>query len=149
MVLRRVVATDPQYPLVKSCLDSLMAEGHDLLVTPQVLVEFHAVATRPVTANGLGMSCGEALLQVEEIAQLFELLPESPGIFEEWKRLTASVSACGRQSFDARLAAVTLSNNLDGLVTLNSDHFRRFKGLSLIDPSRPDLPATQKQVQSA
>lgn len=136
MVLRRVIATDSQHGLVKSCLDELMLQGHDLVLTPQVLVEFHAVATRPATANGLGMTCEEALEQIEEICQLFGLLPEGPEIFEAWKKLTASISASGRQSFDARLAAVAISNDLDGLVTLNSEHFRRFKQLSLIDPSR-------------
>lgn len=50
---------DTQNPLSKSvnkCFDKLRRNSEELVITPQVLVEFWAVATRPTNTNGLGMT---------------------------------------------------------------------------------------------
>ena len=49
---RRVLPADPQYQSVCDAIDRLRWQGAALYITPQVLVEFHALATRPTEANG-------------------------------------------------------------------------------------------------
>lgn len=46
--------SDPLYPVIRAAIFALQARREIVYVTPQVLVEFHALATRPEAANGLG-----------------------------------------------------------------------------------------------
>lgn len=53
-----------------------------LCVAPQNLVEFRAVATRPLNENGLGMAVAKVAGEIAVIRQLFRVLPytaEVPG----------------------------------------------------------------------
>jgi hypothetical protein len=45
------------------------------------------VATRPVASNGLGFSVALTLVELEKIEQFLSVLPDSPAVYVEWKRL--------------------------------------------------------------
>ena len=45
---------DPQYSSIRQAIFALQAQHEVVYITPQVLIEFHALATRPVDSNGLG-----------------------------------------------------------------------------------------------
>jgi predicted nucleic acid-binding protein len=62
---RMTDATDPQYAAARQATQSLLAEHERLIVVPQALYEFWAVATRkagppPAGQNGLGMTPDQA-----------------------------------------------------------------------------------------
>jgi len=57
---RRVLLSDPLYDTVKKTIDTLLQQGEIVYITAQNLVEFQALATRPVEANGLGLTPAEA-----------------------------------------------------------------------------------------
>ena len=46
----------PDHPLAVAAVLALMDREEQLCITPQNLVEFWGVATRPANANGLGLS---------------------------------------------------------------------------------------------
>src|SRR5438128_1892676 len=56
VLIGTIHAGDPRQAIALNALAILIERGEDLFVVPQNLVEFWAVATRPFTANGLGLS---------------------------------------------------------------------------------------------
>lgn len=84
-------------PLAIRAMDKLRSEGTLLHSTPQNCIEFWNVATRPIPANGLGISPAQTLRLVNRLRSLFPLLPDTGAIFEEWLRIfrSRSVRASG------------------------------------------------------
>jgi predicted nucleic acid-binding protein len=134
VLLRWVSPADPQHTLAVDSVKALQRRGEIVHITPQNLIEFWNVATRPASANGFGMSPAEAERQVEGLERLFPLVPDSPDIYPEWRRLVAAVGVSGVKVHDARLAAVMLANGLTHVLTFNPDDFKRFPGITVVRP---------------
>ncbi len=92
---RRILPTDPQYSSVTTAIQKLRMQGEVLYITPQILVEFHALATRPQEANGLGLSVAQASLEARKIEAIFPLLPETPAVYPLWRNLVEDVQHYG------------------------------------------------------
>ena len=131
---RRVLPADPQYGVVVNAIDRLREQGEIIYITPQVLVEFHALATRPLEANGLGLSVAQASAQTKMIEAVFPLLPEIPAIYPALRNLVDIYEVVGRQIYDARLVAVMQAYGITHLLTMNPTHFRRFTSITVIEP---------------
>lgn len=131
---RAVLPDDPQHALIREALDRLRERGAVIQVTAQVLVEFHALATRPAAANGLGMTPAEASAEARGIEAIFPLLPETPAVYPLWRALVDSYGIVGRQVYDARLVAVMQAHGVTHLLTMNPAHFRRFAGITVVEP---------------
>jgi predicted nucleic acid-binding protein len=56
VLLRSVQGKSAEHPSVVSAIALLLEKGEELFLAPQVLVEFWAVATRPVDANGFDLA---------------------------------------------------------------------------------------------
>ena len=48
ILLRSVDTSSDQHPLATDCVYQLLQDGNECLLTPQILIEFWVVATRPV-----------------------------------------------------------------------------------------------------
>ncbi|MGH9801884.1 MAG: type II toxin-antitoxin system VapC family toxin [Blastocatellia bacterium] len=118
----------------------LLAGGDRLYVTPQNLIEFWAVVTRPATARGLGMTTSQAQLELAKIKNLFRFLPDVPAIFTEWERLVTQHAVSGKNVHDTRLAAAMNVHGLTHLLTFNGSDFKRFAGITVIDPASVTPP---------
>jgi predicted nucleic acid-binding protein len=92
---RRIQKTDPHHANVKSAIDALVIAGGQVCITAQNLIEFRAVATRPMSANGLGLTSADAIIAASEIESLFDLLPETPDIYLQWRALVEKYVAPG------------------------------------------------------
>ena len=66
LLLRLSDGRSPSNPIAANAVAQLIANGHDVFITGQNLVEFWAVATRPVEANGLGWSADRARLELRD-----------------------------------------------------------------------------------
>ena len=55
ILLRASDLSSSRYDLAVNSVTSLIAQGHECIITSQVLIEFWVVATRPIEVNGLGM----------------------------------------------------------------------------------------------
>jgi predicted nucleic acid-binding protein len=87
-ILTRVA--QPSHPMHNDALDALdvlRKQGEELGSVPQNLYEFWVVATRPLTANGLGMSTGQAETELSSLKQLFRFLNDTPAVYTEWAKL--------------------------------------------------------------
>jgi predicted nucleic acid-binding protein len=98
-------------------------------ICAQVLIEYWVVATRPRAVNGLGLSPEQADQEIDLILTFLNILPEPPDVFPRWRQLVAPHKVLGRPAHDARLVAVMQAHGINELITLNSDHFRRYSNL--------------------
>jgi predicted nucleic acid-binding protein len=110
-----------------------------LYLTPQNLVEFRNMATRPKAVNGLGMSAVDAEARAAIFEAAFPLLAETPDIFPAWKALVGGLGVIGKQVHDARLVAVCHVYAVTHLLTFNVLHFARMAGFGpgvvVVDPA--------------
>jgi len=118
---------------------ALHRRGEVIHVTPQVMVEFRNVATRPVAANGMGLSAADTEALAATFEARFPLLAETPDIYPAWKALVAGLTVIGKQVHDARLVAVCHVHTVTHLVTFNVAHFARMAGFEpgvvVVDPA--------------
>ena len=136
LLLRLADPESPQHPVVTQALARLLGQGDEVYVTPQNFIEFWAVATRPVEANGFGWNGERTAQEVTEMQRRFPMLPDLPEIFPHWLELVRRLPVHGKRVHDARLAAVLEAHAVEHLITFNTADFTVFPSLSLIDPSR-------------
>jgi predicted nucleic acid-binding protein len=141
ILLRYACATDPAFTTVDTAISTLHARGEVLCVVPQNLYEFWAAATRPIAANGLGLTIPECQVQVARIKRLFRLLADLPTLLDEWESLVVAHSCSGRTSFDARLVAAMQTHGVIRILTLNAADFARFPGIIVLDPATVAVPS--------
>jgi predicted nucleic acid-binding protein len=129
---------DAFYLIAKSAVAELHRRGEVLHVTAQNLVEFLNFATRPVSANGLGLAAPAAHALQATFEAAFPLLDETPDIFPAWKGIVQTLGVIGKQVHDARLVAVCRVHAVSHLLTFNVSHFTRIAGFGpgvvIIDP---------------
>ncbi|MCW5960526.1 MAG: PIN domain-containing protein [Pyrinomonadaceae bacterium] len=119
---------------MRQCFDSLERKGEELIIIPQVLIEFWAVATRPANANGLGMTTEAAKLELDTLQELFKVLPDNEKIFEQWRSLVVKHKISGKPTHDARIAAALIAHKIENIVTLNPGDFKRFTQINAVNP---------------
>ncbi len=139
ILVRLANATDAEHAVaVRAALD-LHRRGDLLQITPQVLIEFRNVATRPRSANGAGLPIAEAEAHAAVFEARFPLLADTPDIFPTWKTLVSALGVIGKQVHDARLVAVCHAHRITHLLTFNIGHFTRMAafgpGITVVDPA--------------
>lgn len=134
IVLRFVNKKDPLHQTIQQAVEKLEENGEEIVIVPQVLVEFWAVATRPTDNNGLGMTTDEAETELENLQKLFRVIPENEKIFDEWKTLAAKHKVSGKVPHDARIVAAMVAHKIENLLTLNPNDFKRFTEIKAIKP---------------
>jgi predicted nucleic acid-binding protein len=136
ILLRSLNPEDPHYAAADRALAVLRTRNETLCLAPQNLIEFWAVVTRPRGDNGLGMTPARAAIEVISLRQFFRVLPASPHVLEAWQRIVAGQGITGRQTHDAHLVAVMQVYSVSSILTFNTAHFRRFPGITVLDPAR-------------
>ncbi len=139
ILVRLASAPDPLNPVASKAIFALRHRGEPLFIAAQCIIEFRAVATRPVSANGLGGSSAEAKAKVDDFLATFPLLDDTSAIFPAWLALVDALGVIGKQVHDARLAACCHVHGIDAILTFNVPHFARFStfgpGLRVLDPA--------------
>jgi predicted nucleic acid-binding protein len=81
-ILARLANTaDAQYATADRAVVELHQRGEVLHITPQNLIEFRNLATRPKVVNGLGLSAVEAEAKAAVFEATFPRLAETPDIY--------------------------------------------------------------------
>lgn len=133
ILLRIAQPHSAQAPIAERALSALHQRNESLHIASQNLVEFWAVATRPVAENGLGMTVEQAMGQLLALKRLFTLLPEAP-LQSEWEQLVTTYRVSGKNSHDARLVAAMMVHGTRGILTFNVQDFARYAGILVLDP---------------
>lgn len=63
---------------------------------------------------------------MRKIEGLLTLLPDSPAVYEEWKRLVVEHSVQGAKVHDAKLVAAMNLHRIPKILTFNTDDFTRY-----------------------
>ncbi len=132
ILLRLVQPHHPSAHVATRSLRLLRANNEILHIAQQNIVEFWAVATRPVAANGLGYSTEQATAEVDALKRLFVLLPELP-LQDAWERLVTDYHVSGKNAHDARLVAAMVVNGIESILTFNAQDFLRYGEIRVLD----------------
>src|SRR3979409_1187138 len=95
ILARLANAKDAQHAIAARAVLELHRSGEVLHVTPQVMIEFRNVATRPVTVNGLGLSTVDTEALAATFEARFPLLAETPDIYPAWKAVVSAFGVIG------------------------------------------------------
>ncbi len=134
ILLRSLHPEHPRYEVAKEALKTLRLGGETLCIAPQNLVEFWAVATRPLNENGLGMAAERVANEIAILRRLFRLLPYVPEVLDVWQNIVAGQLVIGKQTHDAHLVAIMQVHLVSTILTFNTSHFERFPGITILDP---------------
>jgi predicted nucleic acid-binding protein len=107
--------------------------GFHLALSGQVIREYLVVATRPMDANGLGLSVSDALRNAEEFRRRTVLLEESEAVSKRLGALVAASGVSGTRIHDANIVATMLTHGTTLLVTQNRGDFTRFPDVNPFD----------------
>jgi predicted nucleic acid-binding protein len=134
ILLRRAQPSHPSHALAVDSVARLLAAGEAVHFTLQNIAEFWNVATRRAEHNGLGFPAAVTLTEVEKIEAAFELLPDTPPIYTEWKSLVVRHGVVGVKVHDARLVAAMSVHGVRRLLTFNAADFPRY-GIEVVEPA--------------
>jgi predicted nucleic acid-binding protein len=134
--------TDSKHPhcaASRRAISVLLTRGEQLIIVPQNLYEFWAVATRkagppPAGQNGLGMSCGQASLWLNYFQRRFMLMADRADLPALWHGIVKALGITGLKSHDARLVAAMQSHGIQQILTFNAADFK-VHAITIIDPS--------------
>jgi predicted nucleic acid-binding protein len=126
ILLRRTQPDHPSHSIAVESVARLLAAGEPVYYTLQNMSEFWNVATRPAPNNGLGFSVALALGEMEKIERFLSVLPDSPAVYEVWKRLVVQHGVLGSKVHDAKLVATMEVHGVRRILTFNTEDFTRY-----------------------
>ena len=135
IILRLAEPAHPMHATTLKAVTKLFSNGDNLCLLPQNLIEFWNVATRPADKNGLGWTINQTHTEVALLESVFSVLPDSNAIYTEWRQLVVKHSVSGKQVHDTRLVAAMNIHKITHLLTFNTDDFKRFLGIFVINPN--------------
>jgi predicted nucleic acid-binding protein len=134
VLLRAAQLEAADHTIATSAISSLAARGEDLVLTPQILIEFWSVATRPIDVNGLGWSAQLVDEEVTRLLDQFPILVDRPEVFAHWLQIVRSHEVKGRKVHDARLLAIMRAHRVTHLLTFNVDDFKDHPDMTIVHP---------------
>lgn len=139
LLARITNSADPHCAVSRSAIHKLLAQRERVIIVPQNLYEFWAVATRkpgapPTGQNGLGMTPEQASQWLAFFQRRFLLLPDRGDLLSRWHALVKQFSIKGFRSHDARLVAAMASYGITRLLTFNGEDFKPF-AITIVNPS--------------
>ena len=132
-------SADPLSEAARKAVHTLLAKGERLIIVPQNLYEFWAVATRkpgvpPAGQNGLGMTPDQTSQWLRFFQRRFTLFPDREELLTYWHALVRTRGIRGLKSHDARLVAAMQSYGITRLLTFDAGDFQGFE-ITLLDPA--------------
>lgn len=139
LLTRMTRSHEPQSGVARAAIQTLLQRRERLIVVPQDLYEFWAVATRPAGPppagrNGLGMTAVQAGHWLQFFRRRFTLLPDREELTTLWQELVERHGVMGIRAHDARLVAAMQSYGITRLLTFNASDFRGL-GVVILDPA--------------
>lgn len=133
ILLRTANGADVQNALASAATLRVLSDGHDVYVAPQSIIEFWAVATRPLANNGLDWEVTRVARQAETFLNQFQIAQDTPAIFDAWRRIVSDQQVRGKQVHDARLAAVMERHQITHILTFNVADFVRYRTITPVN----------------
>ena len=106
--------------------------GFHPVTSTQVLREFLVVATRPESANGLGLRTTQAVENITEFQRFCALLEPRPSDWPNLKELIEASRLSGKRIHDANIIATMMSNGIDWLISDNPADFNNLGSVNVM-----------------
>ena len=135
ILIRWVEPEQPDQVIVAGALDRLKLADIDLCYTSQNLADFWNTLSRPADRNGYGLTPAQADRRAHAIESRISLLPDTPDVHIEWRRLLVTHNISGVQVHDARLVASMNVHGVRRILTFNTRDFARFTDIEAIHPA--------------
>ncbi len=135
LLLRLSDGNSPDQPLANDAIKKLRLRGDWVCITAQNLIEFWAVATRPLDANGFNWDTQRTRAEIDQLLNKFPLLEDTAAILTNWTNLVTAHDVKGKKVHDARLAAVMQAHGVTHLLTFNTSDFKNYSNITLVHPS--------------
>jgi predicted nucleic acid-binding protein len=132
-------AGDPGCEAARRAIHVLLGRRERVVIVPQGLYEFWAVATRkqgppPTGQNGLGMTPEQASQWLVFFQRRFTLCSDREELPSRWHTLVRTLGITGFRSHDARIVAAMECYGINRLLTFNTDDFKRFS-VTVLEPA--------------
>ena len=108
------------------------ARGLHLAASGQVLREYLVVATRPVDANGLGMTVEDASANLRQFLRHMHLYDETEAVAQRLRDLGLKCGLRGKRFHDANIVATMATHGIRTLVTENEADFAAFDEIETV-----------------
>jgi predicted nucleic acid-binding protein len=125
ILLRFMVKRMALHQEVTDLVRRVIQDGAALWINGQIIREFIVQATHPRTLNA-PLTTAQVLEDVDKIKHVCQVADETAAVREQLLELVREYPTAGKQVHDANLVATMLAYNIDTLLTLNIDDFRRF-----------------------
>lgn len=127
-----IYAINADSPKHKKAQTFLRENLEELEITHQNILETVRVLTHQKFSKPMGLK--SALTAIQAIARFCRIISPTPTTYYLWLELVKRYALTGNRIFDAYLAATALSNGIDVVATDNVLDFKKFKGLTVINP---------------
>ena len=134
VLLRTANGADAQNAVASEAFIQVISDGHEVFLSPQNIIEFWSVATRPLANNGLDWDWSRVEQQVQTFLSRFHLLYDNAAIFDAWRRLVVTHQVRGKSVHDARLVAVMETHQITHILTFNVVDFVRYPSITAVNP---------------
>lgn len=144
-----IYATDPRSPLqpvAEGALQRNRSAGTLLVVRPQVLREYMAVALRPANAGG-SASLEDVRANIATFRTVFHVVAETDVVLEQLVDMLPRLPSSRRRIHDANIVATMLAYGIRRLLTHNVSDFAPFADLITVIPL--EVPSVRSEDETA
>lgn len=120
-----------QHAVALAFLQEGLTGQQRIFASGQIFREYLVVATRPIEANGLGLTSSAALENIREFQSCIQLLDENTDATEQLLSLVKTHGLKGKRIHDANIAATMRAHGLTRIRTSNPHDFEPFKGIEI------------------
>ena len=126
ILLRVMVTQMALHAQTETLVQRMWADQAELWISRQVIREYLVQITHPRTFAP-PLNIDQVLHQLTTIESLFRIADDTHDVTAQLLALLQTYPTRGKQIHDANIVATMLANNIDTLLTLNDDDFRRFE----------------------
>lgn len=134
ILLRASDRNSTQHTLANHAVYNLLTQGHKCLLTPQIIIEFWVVCTRPVEVNGFGWTTERSKTQINRFLSQFDLLSETSNTFSHWFEMVTKYHIQGKRTHDIKILAVMKSYRISHILTFNPNDFIASNEFTIVHP---------------
>jgi len=117
--------SSPLHPAATARLQSLVAAGHPLWISRQIMREYLAAMSRPGTLTS-PPTMATLVKNVQDFEKQFNVAEDGPTVTGSLLSLLLAVACSGKQVHDANIVATMLAQGITRLLTHNTSDFSRF-----------------------
>jgi predicted nucleic acid-binding protein len=137
ILLRAYHSAFVDHERIRSLFDRMLDEDQELWISRQVIREYLVQVTHPRTFAE-PLSIHSALEQLEGITRILHIADETAQVTAQLFALLKDHPTAGKQIHDANIVATMLAYDIDALLTLNADDFKRFeRKIKIVLPDSP------------